>query len=189
MKKAGTVRVRRPWSPSGWKELPALQQPDWPDKLALERAISQLASLPALVRAAEVHQLRSELARVANGGAFLLQAGDCSESFDEFSARTIRDKLKVILQMAVALTYAAGMPVVKVGRIAGQFAKPRTSATETVDGMVLPSFRGHMVNCDLPDQASRIPDPERLVTAYDQSSATLALIGAFSKGGFADLSH
>ncbi|MCL4434510.1 MAG: 3-deoxy-7-phosphoheptulonate synthase class II [Actinobacteria bacterium] len=186
---AGTARSRHAWHPSSWKELPALQQPDWPDKLALERATGRLASLPALVKSAEVHQLRTELARVADGNAFLLQAGDCSESFDEFSARAVRDKLKVILQMAVALTYAAGLPVVKVGRIAGQFAKPRTSETENVNGTTLPSFRGHMVNCDLPDQASRVPDPERLTTAYNQSSATLALIGAFSKGGFADLSH
>lgn len=133
--------------------------------------------------------MESALARVAKGEAFLLQAGDCSESFAEFSADQIRDKLKVILQMAVVLTYGAGVPVVKVGRIAGQFAKPRSSATEIVDGIELPSFRGHMVNDDSPDPLARIPDPERLLAAYHQSAATLNLLRAFTKGGFADLTQ
>ena len=133
--------------------------------------------------------MESALARVAKGEAFLLQAGDCSESFAEFSADQIRDKLKVILQTAVVLTYGAGVPVVKVGRIAGQFAKPRSSATEIVDGIELPSFRGHMVNDDSPDPLARIPDPERLLAAYHQSAATLNLLRAFTKGGFADLTQ
>ncbi len=179
----------REWSPSSWKSYPALQQPDWPSSDALDSITTKLASMPALVMPADVHRLQDELARVATGNAFLLQAGDCSESFDEFSARAIRDKLKVILQMAVALTYASGLPVVKVGRIAGQFAKPRSSATERVGNTDLPAFRGHMVNCELPDLLSRTPDPQRLISAYNQSSATLTLLNTFSSGGFADLSH
>ncbi len=177
------------WSPSSWKLYSAAQQPEWPSLDALESATTRLSSMPALVMPADVHRLQDELARVSTGNAFLLQAGDCSESFDEFSAKAIRDKLKVILQMAVALTYAAGLPVIKVGRIAGQFAKPRSSPTERVNGTDLPAFRGHMVNCELPDLLSRTPDPERLISAYNQSSATLTLLNAFSSGGFADLSH
>jgi 3-deoxy-7-phosphoheptulonate synthase len=126
---------------------------------------------------------------VAAGNAFLLQAGDCAESFDDFSAVSIREKLQVILQMAVVLTYSIGVPVVKVGRIAGQFAKPRSSATEFVDGTELPSFRGHIVNAEAPTAAARVPDPERLVQAYHQSASTLNLLRAFTKGGFADLSR
>jgi 3-deoxy-7-phosphoheptulonate synthase len=129
------------------------------------------------------------LAEVAAGRAFLLQAGDCAESFDDFSADGIRDKLKVILQMAVVLTYGSGVPVVKVGRIAGQFAKPRSAPTELVDGTELPVFRGHSVNDDLPVAEARIPDPDRLVSAYHQSASTLNLLRAFTKGGFADLSQ
>ncbi|MEZ5144396.1 MAG: 3-deoxy-7-phosphoheptulonate synthase [Acidimicrobiales bacterium] len=132
-------------------------------------------------------ELKASLARVAQGEAFLLQAGDCAESFDAFSADAIRDKLRVILQMAVVLAYSAGVPVVKVGRIAGQFAKPRSAPTETVDGVELPSFRGHIVNDLLFTAAARVPDPERLLTAYNQSAATLNLLRAFTKGGFADL--
>jgi len=126
---------------------------------------------------------------VSDGEAFVLQAGDCAESFSEFTADGIRDKLKVILQMAVVLTYGAGLPVVKVGRIAGQFAKPRSSPTELVGDQVIDSFRGHMVNDDIPERTARVPDPTRLVTAYEQSVATLNLLRAFTKGGFADLSQ
>lgn len=129
------------------------------------------------------------LAEVSEGRAFLLQAGDCAESFAEFSADAIRDKLKIILQMAVVLTYGAGVPVVKVGRMAGQFAKPRSSATETIGGIELDSFRGHMVNDDAPDRDARVPDPMRLVAAYHQSASTLNLLRAFTKGGFADMSQ
>ncbi|HUS61069.1 MAG TPA: 3-deoxy-7-phosphoheptulonate synthase class II [Acidimicrobiales bacterium] len=177
------------WTPDAWRSLSAEQQPDWPDPDALSRALKTLASLPPLVYAGEVRQLAGRLASVASGEAFLLQAGDCAESFAEFSADNIRAKLRVILQMAVVLTYSAGVPVVKVGRIAGQFAKPRSSSFETIDGQRLPSFRGHMVNDDLPDLAARIPDPERMVTAYHQSAATLQLLRQFTKGGFADLSE
>jgi 3-deoxy-7-phosphoheptulonate synthase len=177
------------WTPSSWRGRAAAQQPPWPDEEALKRAASTLASLPPLVIASETRQLRSSLAAVARGEAFLLQAGDCAESFREFSADQIRDKLKVILQMAVTLTYAAGVPVVKVGRIAGQFAKPRTAAVERVGDTELEAFRGHMVNDEAFDPQARRPDPDRLVSAYHQAAATLNLLRAFTKGGFADLSH
>ncbi|MCX7620513.1 MAG: 3-deoxy-7-phosphoheptulonate synthase class II [Acidimicrobiales bacterium] len=177
------------WSPSSWRTRPAAQQPDWPDPAELERITKVLGTYPPLVFAGEARDLQARLAKVAAGEAFLLQAGDCAESFDAFSADSIRDKLKVILQMAVVLMYSAGVPVVKVGRIAGQYAKPRSSPTETVDDLTLPSFRGHMVNdIAFSDQARR-SDPERLITAYNQAASTLNLLRAFTKGGFADLSR
>ncbi|HET7487617.1 MAG TPA: 3-deoxy-7-phosphoheptulonate synthase class II [Acidimicrobiales bacterium] len=179
----------RGWTPTTWRERPAAQQPDWPDEAALDRALKQLGTLPPLVFAGEARQLRTSLGEAAQGEAFLLQAGDCAESFGEFSADAIRDKLKVILQMAIVLTYGAGVPVVKVGRIAGQFAKPRSSPTELVGDVELPSFRGHIVHSDAPDAASRVADPNRLIGAYHQSAATLNLLRAFTKGGFADVSQ
>jgi 3-deoxy-7-phosphoheptulonate synthase len=178
-----------PWSAASWRQFPAAQQPDWPDADALKKAEARLATLPPLVFAGEARHLTSDLGKVAEGNAFLLQAGDCAESFADFSADSIRDKLKIILQMAVALTYAAGVPVVKVGRIAGQFAKPRTADTERVGDVELRSFRGHMVNDETFDADARMPDPERLVAAYHQSASTLNLLRAFTKGGFADLSQ
>lgn len=177
------------WSPSSWRDLPAEQQPEWPDAHALEQTLKTLSALPPLVFAGEARSLRQALSEVAAGEAFLLQAGDCAESFHDFTADSIRDKLKVILQMAVVLTYGAGVPVVKLGRIAGQFAKPRTSATEVVDGRELPSFRGHIINDDAPTESARVPDPARMLTAYHQSASTLNLLRAFTKGGFADLSQ
>ena len=177
------------WAPGSWRDFPAEQQPEWPDPHALDQALKTLSGLPPLVFAGEARSLRSALAAVARGEAFLLQAGDCAESFHDFNADSIRDKLKVILQMAVVLTYAGGVPVVKLGRIAGQFAKPRSSPTEVVDGLTLPSFRGHLVNDDAPSTTARIPDPNRLLTAYHQSASTLNLLRAFTKGGFADLSQ
>lgn len=177
------------WRPDGWRARPAAQQPKWPDTGQLDRVQKDLAGLPPLVFAGEARSLTEQLAAVAGGRAFLLQAGDCAESFDDLSADAIRDKLKVILQMAVALTYGAGVPVVKVGRIAGQFAKPRSSPTEEVGGQELASFRGHMVNHDAPTAAARRPDPERLISAYHQAASTLNLLRAFTKGGFADLSQ
>jgi len=177
------------WNAASWRKRPAAQQPVWPDDEALKRVETRLAALPPLVVAGEARQLTAALAQVAQGRAFLLQAGDCAESFAEFAADNIRDKLKVILQMAVALTYAAGVPVVKVGRIAGQFAKPRSQPTERIGQVELDAFRGHMVNDEAFDAEARRPDPERLVTAYHQSAATLNLLRAFAKGGFADLSH
>jgi 3-deoxy-7-phosphoheptulonate synthase len=177
------------WSPASWRDNPAGQQPDWPDPAELDRVVKTLASLPPLVFAGEARSLEAGLAEVAAGRAFVLQAGDCAESFDDTTADSIRDKLKLILQMAVVLQYSAGVPVVKVGRIAGQFAKPRSAATEVVDGLELPSFRGHMVNDIAFTEAARQADPERLVTAYHQSAATLNLLRAFTKGGFADLTR
>jgi 3-deoxy-7-phosphoheptulonate synthase len=177
------------WSAASWRKYAAAQQPEWPDAEALKKAEAQLSTLPPLVFAGEARHLTSQLAEVANGRAFLLQAGDCAESFADFSADSIRDKLKIILQMAVALTYAAGVPVVKVGRIAGQFAKPRSAPTERIGDVDLPSFRGHMVNDEAFDEEARRPDPARLVAAYQQSASTLNLLRAFTKGGFADLSQ
>jgi len=175
------------WHPDSWRDKPVAQQPDWPDEDALRQTCKSLSELPPLVFAGESRNLLDQLASVSRGEAFLLQAGDCAESFDALTADQIRDKLRVILQMSVVLTYSAGMPVVKVGRIAGQFAKPRSSPTETVDEIELPSFRGHMVNDPDFTSSSRVARAERLLTAYHQSSSTLNLLRAFTKGGFADL--
>ncbi len=155
----------------------------------MERVEKELATLPPLVFAGEARDLRERLAAISRGEAFLLQAGDCAESFEEFQADPIRDKLRVILQMAVVLTYSSGVPAVKVGRIAGQFAKPRSKPTETIDGIELPSFLGHMVNDLAFSSADRRPEPSRLLRAYHQSSSTLNLLRAFTKGGFADLNR
>ena len=177
------------WTPDSWQAHPAAQQPDWPDRAELDRVVKALSGMPPLVFAGEARNLTQRLAQVAAGEAFLLQAGDCAESFDTFSADSIRDKLRVILQMAVVLMYSAGVPIVKVGRIAGQYGKPRSSPTESDGTLELPAFRGHIVN-DLAFSASaRRPDPERLLTAYQQSAATLNLLRAFTNGGFADLSR
>jgi 3-deoxy-7-phosphoheptulonate synthase len=176
-----------PWSPASWRDRPAAQQPNWPDEGALDAVLKQMATMPPLVFAGEARELTAKLGQVARGEAFLLQAGDCAESFDAFGADAIRDKLKVILQMAVVLTYSSGVPTVKVGRIAGQFAKPRSSDTEQIGDLVLPSFRGHMVNDIAPTDSARLPDPQRLLQAYHQSSSTLNLLRAFTKGGYADL--
>jgi 3-deoxy-7-phosphoheptulonate synthase len=174
------------WAPSSWRERPAAQQPAWPDDGTLEASLKHLATLPPLVFAGEARNLTTALGQVADGKAFLLQAGDCAESFDAFSADGIRDRLQVILQMAIVLSYSAGVPIVKVGRIAGQFAKPRSSV---IEGIELPSFRGHIVNDIVPTAAARVPNPDRLLQAYHQSASTLNLLRAFVKGGFADLSR
>jgi 3-deoxy-7-phosphoheptulonate synthase len=178
-----------PWTPSTWRERPVAQAPDWPDAAHLARVEATLAAKPPLVFAGEARTLLDNLADAAGGRAFVLQAGDCAESFHEASADQIRDKLKVILQMAVVLTYGSGVPVVKVGRIAGQFAKPRTEPFEERDGVRLEAFRGHMVNSEEFTAAARRPDPERLLAAYHQSVATLNLLRAFTTGGFAALSR
>ena len=177
------------WTPSSWQTFPAAQQPSWPDQGALDRSLKQIASYPPLVFAGEARSLQAALAQVCAGNAFLLQAGDCAESFDDFSANNIREKLRVILQMAVVLTYSLGVPTIKVGRMAGQFAKPRSSDTEKIGDLEIPSFRGHIVNDPAPNEGARTPDPERLVQAYHQSASTLNLVRAFVKGGFADLSR
>ncbi len=175
------------WTPDTWRTKPVAQQPDYPDQAALAQVEATLAGMPPLVFAGEARRLKSLLADVAIGKAFLLQGGDCAESFAEFSANTIRDTFRVLLQMAVALTFAGGMPVVKMARLAGQFTKPRSEPTETIDGVVLPSYRGDMVNGLAFDAAQRVPDPERMVRAYNQSASTLNLLRAFAQGGYADL--
>ena len=181
------MAVETAWSPSSWRSRVARQQPEWPDPEELETVLAEVAKLPPLVFAGEARTLQAALARVGRGEAFVLQAGDCAEGFDDFSADAIRDKLKVILQMAVILTYAASLPVVKIGRIAGQFAKPRSAQTEQVGPMVLPTFRGHAVNDSAFEEAARRADPWRLLRAYHQAAATLNLVRAFTKGGYADL--
>ncbi|MEE3251119.1 MAG: 3-deoxy-7-phosphoheptulonate synthase class II [Actinomycetota bacterium] len=182
------MRAATDWDPRSWRHHPAFQQPDWPDDAAHEAIIKEIGNLPPLVFAGEARDLTESLAAVSRGEAFLLQAGDCAESFDT-SADSIRDRLRVILQMSVVLTYFTGVPVVKVGRIAGQFAKPRSNSTETVDGVELPSFRGHIVNDVGFTEGERTADPTRLLTAYNRAAATLNLLRAFTKGGFADLSR
>jgi 3-deoxy-7-phosphoheptulonate synthase len=177
------------WTPDAWRELPALQQPGWPDAGAAGAALERLKASPPLVFAGEARDLRDGLARAIEGKAFLLQAGDCVESFNEISTQRIREKLKIMLQMSAVLTYGATLPVVKVGRIAGQFTKPRSEATERVGDVDIPSFRGHMVNSELPTAEARVPDPKRMIEGYNQAAATLNLLRAFTKGGYADLTQ
>ena len=175
------------WTPDSWRAKPVLQVPEYPDAKALAEVEAQLATFPPLVFAGEARNLKKALARVAAGEAFLLQGGDCAESFAEHGANNIRDFFRVFLQMAVVLTYAGAVPVVKVGRIAGQFAKPRSSPTEKIDGVELPSYRGDIVNDIAFTAQSRTPDPQRQLMAYRQSAATLNLLRAFATGGFANL--
>jgi 3-deoxy-7-phosphoheptulonate synthase len=177
------------WTPAAWRELPARQQPEWPDAAAAAAALARLKASPPLVFAGEARDLRDALARAIEGRAFLLQAGDCVESFNELSTQRIREKLKIMLQMSAVLTYGATLPVVKVGRIAGQFTKPRSEAFERVGGAEIPSFRGHMVNSEEPTAEARVPDPRRMIEGYNQAAATLNLLRAFTKGGYADLTQ
>ncbi|MER7753389.1 class II 3-deoxy-7-phosphoheptulonate synthase [Kitasatospora sp. NPDC097643] len=182
-----TVTTETTRTGHSWQSLPAAQQPEWPDQEALRKTLADLASYPPLVFAGECDQLRARLGAVARGEAFLLQGGDCAEAFDGVSAEHIRNKLKTLLQMAAVLTYAASVPVVKVGRIAGQYSKPRSKSTETRDGVTLPVYRGDSVNGFEFTPESRIPDPERLKRMYNASAATLNLVRAFTTGGYADL--
>jgi 3-deoxy-7-phosphoheptulonate synthase len=178
------------WTPSSWRHKPAQHIPsDYPDAEALARVESTLRVMPPLVFAGEARRLKELLGQVAEGKAFLLQGGDCAESFKEFAADNIRDTFRLILQMAVVLTFAGGKPVVKVGRIAGQFAKPRSSPVETQGDVTLPSYRGDNINGMGFTEAERIPDPERLLKAYGQSASTLNLLRAFANGGYADLNN
>lgn len=179
--------VSKPWRVDSWRDFPAAQQPQWSDAAALADVEAKIRRSPPLVFAEEARTLKNHLRRVADGEAFLLQGGDCAESFEEPDAIKIRETFKVLLQMAVVLTFAGRMPVVKVGRIAGQFAKPRSSDTETRDGVELPSYRGDIVNSPEFDAAARMPEPTRLLQAYHQSATTLNLLRAFSQGGYADL--
>ncbi|MFZ9948758.1 MAG: class II 3-deoxy-7-phosphoheptulonate synthase [Gemmobacter sp.] len=175
------------WTKSDWRKKPRVQMPDYPDAAALAAVEAQLAKYPPLVFAGEARRLKHALGEVAEGRAFLLQGGDCAESFAEFSADNIRDTFRVMLQMAVVLTWGAKLPVVKVGRMAGQFAKPRSAPTEVMGGVELPSYRGDIINgFDFTPEA-RIPDPARMLQAYTQAAASLNLLRAFSTGGFADI--
>lgn len=175
------------WNPGSWRNKKALQQPHYPDLLAVKTVEERLAKQPPLVFAGEARRLKKTLAKVAEGKAFLLQGGDCAESFAEFSANNIRDSFRVILQMAVVLTFGGAIPVVKVGRMAGQFAKPRSDDMETRDGVSLPSYRGDIINGIEFVPEARIPDPERMMQVYHQSASTLNLLRAFAQGGYADL--
>lgn len=175
------------WNPNSWRELPILQQPNYPDQESLKSVEAQLKSAPPLVFAEETRSLFKQLEDVCEGRAFLLQGGDCAESFSDFNAANIRDTFKTILQMAVVLTYGGKCPVVKIARMAGQYAKPRSADLETIDGVSLPSYRGDIVNNFEFTEQARIPDPQRLMTAYHHSAATLNLLRAFAQGGLADL--
>ncbi|WP_420567340.1 class II 3-deoxy-7-phosphoheptulonate synthase [Thalassovita sp.] len=175
------------WQKTNWRNKPRVQMPDYTDEAALNSVEDQLSKYPPLVFAGEARKLKESLAAASRGEAFLLQGGDCAESFDQFSANAIRDTFKVMLQMAMVLTYGAKVPVIKVGRMAGQFAKPRSAPTETVDGLELPSYRGDIINELEFTSDARIPDPAKMLQAYTQSAATLNLLRAFSTGGYADV--
>lgn len=175
------------WSKSSWQNFTALQQPNWPDRQEYRSALATIAELPPLVFAGEIRDLKRQLAMAAAGEAFLLQGGDCAESFSMCSAPPVRELLKVILQMTVILGYAGGKPVVKVGRMAGQYAKPRSADTEMVNGVELPSYRGDMVNGSEPTPAARRPDPQRMVKGYFLACATMNILRAFTRGGYAAL--
>ncbi|MAM23901.1 MAG: 3-deoxy-7-phosphoheptulonate synthase class II [Rhodobacteraceae bacterium] len=177
----------REWTKSSWRDKPRIQMPDYPDQAALNAVEAQLARYPVLVFAGEARRLKKHLGAAGRGEAFLLQGGDCAESFEQFSSDMIRDTFKVMLQMAIVLTHGAKVPVIKLGRMAGQFAKPRSAPTEVVNGVELPSYRGDIINeLDFTAEA-RIPDPQKMLRAYTQAAATLNLIRAFSTGGYADV--
>ncbi len=176
-----------PWNPESWKNKPAVQIPEYPDAEKLLQAEERLRKSPPLVFAGEAKYLKQQLAEVCEGKAFLLQGGDCAESFAEYSTNTIRDTFRVLLQMSMVLTFGASCPIIKVGRIAGQFAKPRSSNTEVCDGISLSSYRGDIINGEQFNSQSRVPDPQRMLRGYSQSAATLNLLRAFSQGGFADM--
>lgn len=175
------------WSKDSWKNFTALQQPNWPDANVVDKVVGNLSELPPLVFAGEIRALKAQLAKAVTGEAFLLQGGDCSEDFSKVKAPQIRETLRVLLQMAVVLTYAGGKPVIKVGRLAGQFAKPRSSDTETINGVELPSYRGDMVNCAEFTESSRTPNPKLMMKGYNMAASTLNLVRAFTRGGFGSL--
>ena len=175
------------WTKSSWRDKPRIQMPDYPDQDALRAVEAELSRYPLLVFAGEARRLKKHLAAAGRGEAFLLQGGDCAESFEQFSSDMIRDTFKVMLQMAIVLTHGAKVPVIKLGRMAGQFAKPRSAPTETVDGVELPSYRGDIINELAFTADARIPDPKKMLRAYTQAAATLNLIRAFSTGGYADV--
>ena len=175
------------WKPNSWRNYPVVQMPTYPDESKVNSVEARLSFKPPLVFAGEVQALKKSLALAEKGNAFILQGGDCAESFSQFSANGIRDTFKVLLQMAVILTYGSSIPIIKIGRIAGQFAKPRSSDIEIIDGIELPSYRGDMINDMEFNKTARQPDPQRLIDGYEQSAATLNLIRAFAQGGMANL--
>ena len=175
------------WKPNSWRNYPVVQMPTYPDESKVNSVEAKLSFKPPLVFAGEVQALKKSLALAEKGNAFILQGGDCAESFSQFSANSIRDTFKVLLQMAVILTYGSSIPIIKIGRIAGQFAKPRSSDVEIIDGIELPSYRGDMINDMEFNKTARQPDPQRLIDGYEQSAATLNLIRAFAQGGMANL--
>src|ERR1700744_1332653 len=175
------------WNPDSWRDCPIRQVPSYPDLAKLAEMEARLRRYPPLVFAGEARRLKAQLGQVAEGKAFVLQGGDCAESFSDFTANVIRDTFRVLLQMAVVLTFGASLPVVKMGRMAGQFAKPRSSDKETINGVTLPSYRGDIINGPEFTAAARVPDPARMEFGYFQSASTLNLLRAFSSGGYADL--
>ena len=181
------VNRQQTWTKTSWQSHHAHQQPTWPNQEAVDKVLTELNRLPPLVFAGEIRSLKALLAKAVTGEAFLLQGGDCSENFSQVNAPKIRETLKVLLQMAITLTYAGGVPVIKVGRIAGQFAKPRSSDTEQIGDLLLPSYRGDMVNDANPTPEDRLPNPKRMLKGYNMAAATLNLLRAFTRGGFAAL--
>jgi 3-deoxy-7-phosphoheptulonate synthase len=177
------------WSPESWQDCLAAQQPNYPDSELLDTTLAQLAKLPPLVTSWEVETLKSELAEAAEGKRFLLQGGDCSESFEDCESNSITGKLKILLQMSLVLAQGARLPIIRVGRMAGQYAKPRSADTESVNGGTLPTYRGDMVNGAAPEPAERTPDPQRLLRAYERSALTLNFVRSLTDGGFADMHH
>ncbi len=179
--------MQKSWNKQSWRNYKAQQQPLWPDRDAEQKVLAELSLLPPLVFAGEILELKKQLAKAVDGNAFLLQGGDCSENFANVTAKNIREKLKVLLQMAIVLTYGGEMPIIKVGRIAGQFAKPRSSPTETIDGITLPSYRGDMVNRAEFNTKERTPNPKFMLQGYNMGASTLNLLRAFTRGGFSSL--
>ena len=181
------MSAEKEWNKTSWRDFEALQQPKWPNQESVDKVLADLTHLPPLVFAGEIRSLKAQLAKAVTGEAFLLQGGDCSEEFAQVSAPKIRDMLRVLLQMSVVLTYAGGKPIIKVGRIAGQFAKPRSADTETIDGIELPSYRGDMVNCAEFAKGPRTPNPKYMLKGYNMAASTLNLLRAFTRGGFGSL--
>ena len=177
------------WSPDSWRKFPIKQQPTYVDQAELESVESEISGYPPLIFAGEARDLKEAMAKAGRGEAFIIQGGDCAESFKAFNAESIKNLFKLLLQMSVVITYSSGKPVVKIGRVAGQFAKPRSSDTEEIDGVSLPSYRGDIINGISFDEEARIPDPHRMIKAYNQSAATMNLLRAFSRGGLADLNE
>ena len=177
------------WSPDSWKSLPVKQSPDYPDKAKVDEVTKKLSKCSPLVFAGEVRTLQESLAKASSGQGFLLMGGDCAESFNEFTVNHIRDTFRIILQMALVMSFGGSVPVIKVGRMAGQFAKPRSESTETRDGVTLPSYRGDIINAEVFTEQGRVHDPQRMLDAYHQSAQTLNILRAFSTGGYADISR